>query len=135
MTDRGGESGYDGGKQVKGRKRHILVDPLGLSIAVLGTGAHEQDRDGAKSLLGFVAWVGQLRRSRKIRLEIVKPSDDMKGFVVLPKRWSVERTFSWLYKYRRLNKDYEFLTQSSESMIYIAMTHLMVRRIAKHEAF
>ena len=59
----------------------------------------------------------------------------MKGLVVLPKRWRVERTFSWLYKYRRLNKDYEFLTQSSESMIYIAMTHLMVRRIAKHEAF
>ena len=83
----------------------------------------------------LVAWVGQLRRYRKIRLEIVKRSDDMKGFVVLLKRWSVERTFSWLYKYRRLNKGYEFLTQSSESMIYIAMTHLMVRRIAKHEAF
>ncbi|PON11868.1 hypothetical protein C2W62_42590 [Candidatus Entotheonella serta] len=68
-------------------------------------------------------------------VEIVKRSDDMKGFVVLPNRWSVERPFSWLYKYRRLNKDYEFLTQSSESMLYIAMTHLMVRRIAKHEAF
>ncbi|PON10815.1 hypothetical protein C2W62_48080 [Candidatus Entotheonella serta] len=53
----------------------------------------------------------------------------------MPNRWIVERAFSWLYKYRRLNKDYEFLTQSSESMLYIAMTHLMVRRIAKHEAF
>lgn len=155
-TDRGGETGYDGGKQVKGRKRHILVDTLGLLIAVLVTGADIQDRDGAKSLLGFlshqftrlrciwadgaytgplVEWVWQLRRYRKSRLEIVKRSDDMKGFVVLPKRWIVERTFSWLYKYRRLSKDYEYQTQSSESMIYIAMTHVMVRRIARHETF
>ncbi len=83
----------------------------------------------------LVDWGWRLRRYRKIRLEIVKRSDDMKGFVVLPNRWSAERPFSWLYKYSQLNKDYEFLTQSSESMIYIAMTHLMVRRIAKHEAF
>ncbi|PON10498.1 IS5/IS1182 family transposase, partial [Candidatus Entotheonella serta] len=83
----------------------------------------------------LVDWGWRLRRYRKIRLEIVKRSDDMKGFVVLPNRWIVERAFSWLYKYRRLNEDYEFLTQSSESMLYIVMTHLMVRRIAKHEAF
>jgi putative transposase len=59
----------------------------------------------------------------------------MKGFVVLPKRWIVERTFGWFGKYRRLSKDDEYLTQSSEALIYIAMTHLMVRRIAKHEVF
>ena len=155
-TERGGEKGYDGGKQIKGRKRHILVDTLGLLIAVLVTGANVQDRDAAKSLLEFlshqftrlrciwadgaytgqlVEWVWQLRRYRKVRLEIVKRSDEMKGFVVLPKRWIVERTFSWFGKYRRLSKDYEYLMQSSEALIYIAMTHLMVRRIAKHEAF
>src|SRR5215813_2897457 len=113
-TDRGGAHGFDGAKLVNGRKRHILVDTLGLLIAVVVTAASVQDRDGAKQLLGILrhwftrlrciwaesayagfleAWVPLLRRSRKVRLEIIKRSAQVKGFVVLPKRWIVERTF------------------------------------------
>jgi putative transposase len=150
MTDRGGTQGFDGAKRIKGRKRHILVDVLGLLLAVIVTGADVQDRDGARTLLsilrhrftrlrliwadsaytGFLAtWLLWLRPCRRIRLEIIKRSDQAKGFVLLPKRWVVERTFGWLGKYRRLSKDYEYLTASSEAMIYVAMIHLMVRRI------
>jgi putative transposase len=127
-TERGGATGFDGAKKIKGRERHILVDTLGLRIAVVVTAASVQDRDGAKLLLGILRhwftrrrciWadgaytgfletgVALLRRYRKVRLEIVKRSDHLKGFVVLPKRWIVERTFGWFYKYRRLSKDYE----------------------------
>jgi putative transposase len=150
-TDRGGETGFDGAKLMKGRKRHILVDTLGLLLAVVVTAASVQDRDGAKYLMGVLrhwltrlrciwadgayagsleTWVALLRSSRKVRLEIVKRSDHVKGFIVLPKRWIVERTFGWLYKYRRLSKDYEYLTATSEAMMYVAMIHIMVRRIA-----
>ena len=80
-------------------------------------------------------WVSLLRSYRKVRLDIVKRSDTANGFTVLPKRWIVERTFAWLYKYRRLSKDYEYLTDTSEAMIYIAMIHLMVRRIAAKTPF
>jgi putative transposase len=155
-TDRGGERGFDSAKLVKGRKRHILVDTLGLLIAVVVTAANVQDRDGAKRLLGILrhwftrlrciwadgayagfleTWVALLRRYRKVRLEIVKRSDRLQGFVVLPKRWIVERTFGWFYKYRRLSKDYEYLTDTSEAMIYVAMIHIMVRRIALKTPF
>lgn len=155
-TDRGGDTGFDGAKQIKGRKRHILVDTLGLLIAVIVTGGQVQDRDGAKLLLDFLRhqftrlrciwadgayagvlelWVTLLRRYRKVRLDIVKRSDAVKGFVVLPKRWIVERTFGWFYKYRRLSKDYEYLTATSEAMIYVAMIHIMVRRIALKTPF
>ena len=155
-TDRGGETGFDSAKQVKGRKRHILVDTLGLLIAVVVTAASMQDRDGAKKLLGVLrhwftrlrliwadgayagfleTWVALLRRYRKVHLEIVKRSDHVKGFVVLPKRWIVSRTFGWFYKYRRLRKDYEYLTATSEAMIYVAMIHIMVRRIALKTPF
>lgn len=155
-TDRGGDTGFDGAKQIKGRKRHILVDTLGLLIAVIVTGGQVQDRDGAKLLLDFLRhqftrlrciwadgayagvlelWVTLLRRYRKVRLDIVKRSDAVKGFVVLPKRWIVERTFGWFYKYRRLRKDYEYLTATSEAMIYVAMIHIMVRRIALKTPF
>jgi putative transposase len=155
-TDRGGEHGFDSAKLVKGRKRHILVDTLGLLIAVVVTAANVQDRDGAKLLLGILrhwftrlrciwadgayagfleTWVALLRRYRKVRLAIVKRSDRLKGFVVLPKRWIVERTFGWFYKYRRLSKDYEYLTDTSEAMIYVAMIHIMVRRIALKTPF
>lgn len=155
-TDRGGEKGFDGAKQIKGRKRHILVDTLGLLIAVVVTAASVQDRDGAKRLLGMLrhwftrlrciwadgayagaleSWVALLRRYRKVRLEIVKRSDTVKGFVVLPKRWIVERTFGWFGKYRRLSKDYEYLTATSEAMIYVVMIHIMVRRIAAKTPF
>jgi putative transposase len=75
-------------------------------------------------------WVHGLRTRNRLRLEIVKRSDDIKGFKVLPHRWVVERTFGWLGRYRRMSKDYEFLTASSEAMIHIAMTSLMLRRLS-----
>ena len=155
-TDRGGAKGFDGAKQIKGRKRHILVDTLGLLLAVVVTAASVPDRDGAKLLWRILrhwftrwrclwadgayagaleTWVALLRSYRKVRLDIVKRSDTAQGFIVLPKRWSVERTFAWWYQYRRLSKDYEYLTATSAAMIYIAMMHLMVRRIAAKTPF
>lgn len=145
-----GIRGYDAGKKVKGRKRHILVDTMGLILMVLVHAANIQDRDGAKLVLNkvkgcfiylrliwadggytgkLVSWV---RNTHGWILEIVKRCDDVKGFQVLPRRWVVERTFAWLGFYRRLSKDYEVLTQTSEAMIYVAMVHLMVRRLALH---
>jgi putative transposase len=155
-TDRGGDHGFDSAKKVNGRKRHILVDTLGLLMAVVVTAASVQDRDGAKRLLGILrhwftrlrcmwadgayagfleTWVTLLRRYRKVRLEIVKRSDTAKGFIILPKRWIVERTFGWFGKYRRLSKDYEYRTDTSEAMIYVVMMHIMVRRIAAKAPF
>ena len=141
--------GYDAGKKVKGRKRHLVVDTLGLVLAVVVHAASIQDRDGAKLVIALLkdrfprlkliwadgGYAGQLIKwvasFGNWVLEIVKRSDDQKGFVVLPRRWVVERTFAWLSRYRRLSKDYEFLPESSEAMIYIAMIHIMVRRLAK----
>jgi len=140
------------GKQIKGRKRHLLVDTLGLVLAVVVHAASIQDRDGAKLVLArlthkfsrlrciwadggyagqLVAWVRELRVWGKLRLEIVSRPEGVKGFLLLPKRWVVERTFAWLSRYRRLSKDYEYLTQTSETMIHVAMIHLMVRRLAR----
>jgi putative transposase len=79
----------------------------------------------------LIAWVWALRPWRKVRLEIVKRPGGIKGFLLLPKRWIVERTFAWLGRYRRLSKDYEYLPQTSEAMIQGAMIHLMVRRLAR----
>jgi putative transposase len=116
------------------------------------TAASVQDRDGAMSLLDvlrhrfsrlrviwadqayagdLIAWVWALRPRRKVRLEIVKRPEGIKGFLLLPKRWIVERTFAWLGRYRRLSKDYEYLPQTSEAMIQGATIHLMVRRLAR----
>jgi putative transposase len=155
-TERGGEKGYDAGKNVNGRKRHILVDTLGLLLVVCVTAASTQDRDGARLLLTalahhwtrlrliwadssyageFVEWVRQLRERRRVKLEIVRRSEASKGFVVLPKRWIVERTFGWLNRCRRLSKDYEYLTETSEAMIHVAMINLMVRRLARRPTF
>lgn len=155
-TERGGERGYDAGKQVNGRKRHILVDTLGLLVVVCVTAASTQDRDGARQLLQVLAqswtrlrliwadgayagelveWVRELRERRRIKLEIVRRSEAAKGFVVLPKRWIVERTFGWLNRCRRLSKDYEYLTETSEAMIHVAMINLMVRRLACRPTF
>ena len=143
------ERGYDAGKCIKGRKRHILVDTMGLILFVMVLTADIQDRDGAKLLFekvkecfprlklvwadgGYagklVDWVKQFYRWV---LEIVKRTDDMKGFVLLPHRWVVERTFGWLNRWRRLSKDYERLTDTSETLIYMTMSRLMVRRLAK----
>ncbi len=147
----GGARGYDAGKKIKGRKRHILVDTLGLVLVCVVHSASVQDRDGAKEVLkalegafgwirkiwadggyagALVDWARNLRRKRRIDLEIVKRSDDIKGFEVLPRRWIVERTFAWLENSRRLAKDYEVTTSSSRAMIHIAMIRLMATRLA-----
>ena len=120
---------------------------MGLILAVVVHAADIQDRDGAKLVLALLqgrfwrlkliwadgGYAGQLidwtRKLGRWVLEIVKRSDDVVGFVVLPKRWIVERTFSWFGRYRRLSKDYETLTDSSEAVIYLAMTHLRLRRL------
>lgn len=138
--------GYDVHKATKGRKRHILVDTMGLILKVIITGADVQDRDGAKLLLNKIkdfysklkhiwvdgAYAGDLIIWAKtmcgLVLEVVKRSG--KGFEVLPRRWVVERTFGWLNRYRRLSKDYETLPDNSKSMIYVSMIHIMVRRLA-----
>ena len=137
---------------MNGRKRHIFVDTLGLLLGVVVTAASVQDRDGALSLLAslhcrlsrlrliwadqayageLVSWLWGLRPCRKVRLQIVRRPEGIKGFLLLPKRWIVERTSAWLGRYRRLSKDYEYLPQTSEAMIQGAMIHLMVRRLAR----
>ena len=143
-----GVRGYDAGKQVSGRKRHLLVDTMGLVIAVVVTAASLSDAAGARLLfrrLGGTAkklrriWVDGTYRGQllewvilhcRFRLQPVLRSDEQKGFVVLSRRWVVERTFAWITQCRRLGKEYEVLPSSSEAMIYIAMTRLMLRRLA-----
>lgn len=151
----GGEAiGYDGGKQIKGRKRFILVDTLGLLLGVYVCGANVSEKAGAKKLLSYLksqsralslctniqkVWVdGGYRGNDLINFvqklwhwiwEITLRSDNRKGFVVLPKRWLVERTFSWLNQSRRLSKDYEKTTLSAESFIHLAMIRIMLNRL------
>ena len=155
-TEVGGPKGYDAGKKVKGRKRHLLVDTMGMVLSVAVTPADVQDRDGAKAVLGslkapfcwvkkvwadgayagqLVEWVAGLRPRRPVELEIVKRSDDATGFEVIPKRWIVERTLGWLNRCRRLSKDYEATIRSAVAMIRLAMIHVMVRRLAPVNAF
>lgn len=146
-TEVGGPRGYDAGKKINGRKRHIIVDTMGLLITVVVHAAVIQDRDGAK--LVFMTIFGQFPRLKHIwadggyagkliqwaylfggwTLEIVKRIG--KGFNVLPRRWVVERTFGWIGRYRRMSKDYEYRTDTSENMVRIAMIQLMLRRLAQ----
>ena len=148
-TEAGGERGYDAGKKINGRKRHIVVDTVGNLLDVVIHSAGIQDYHGAKRTLlklsetvsslkkiwadgiyekaGLVDWV---RETLNIILDIVKRPPDQVGFQVLPRRWVVERTFAWLGRYRRLSKDYESCTKSSEGVVYIASIHTMLRRVA-----
>ncbi len=128
-----------------------MVDTQGNILALKVTTADVQDRDGAQLLLSVLAvafgwlkliWadggyagklvshVAEIARHRKVKLEIVKRSDDIKGFRVLPKRWIVERTFGWLIQSRRLVRDYEVEIKYSEAMIYLSMSKRMLARIA-----
>ncbi len=149
-TEEGGPRGFDTGKQVKGRKRHLLVDTLGLVLGVAVHSAGLQDRDGARLVLERIrhlhprlkiVWADAAYGGPKLGewikqvfhwvLEIVKRADGQTGFVVQPKRWIVERTFGWLNRSRRLSKDYERQTETSEAWVYAAMTRLMLRRLTR----
>jgi len=137
------------GKKIKGRKRHVLIDTVGLVWAVVVTTADVSDAAGTRELLRQVA--GKLPRMRRLWadaayagqlpgwikrhcgwiLQVVRKLVGQHQFVVLPQRWIVERTFGWWNKYRRLSKDYEVRPDSSVCMIYLVMIHLMVRRLAR----
>lgn len=144
-----GDRGFDAGKRVNGTKRHIAVDVLGLLLMVLVTGAGVQDRDGALPLLyrlrtaclrvalvwadsayagRLVSWAGE---ELAAKLEIVKRPDDASGFVVIPRRWVVERTLAWITRRRRCVRDYERRRESHEAMVRWAMVLVMTRRLAK----
>lgn len=146
----GNERGFDAGKKVTGRKRHIAVDTLGMLLCVVVHAASVQDYDGARSVLagikdryrrlkvvfadsaygkmGLPDWVAQ--NCRLILQTVLRPVG-VKGFVILPKRWIVERTFAWMNRHRRTSKDYEALPENSEAVLYIAMIDLMTKRLAK----
>jgi putative transposase len=143
-------SGYDAHKCVKGRKRHLLVDTLGLPISVTVTPADTHDTQGARRLLAglkyFVPrlkkiWADAAYRGRELAdwckaqgdwdLEVVERTPGVRGFSVLPKRWVVERTFGWLSRNRRMSKDYERKVQTSEALITVAMIRLLVARLSQ----
>lgn len=150
-SETSGVRGFDAGKNVNGIKRHMLVDTMGLIMMVMVLRANIQDVNGARQLLQQVKgrfprlqhiWadgcytgtlIGWVKDLCGWILEIVKRNDNVKGFVVLPRRWVVERTFGWLNRSRRLSKNYERLTTSSEAMVYLAMLPLMIRRLAKQQ--
>ena len=160
-TEKGGVRGYDGGKKISGRKRHLLVDTEGLVIGAVVHEANIADRDGAKLLLakiseglprmekvwadrGYNGKIGEWIKERLgWALEIVKPPRRWvrvpaneepplypAGFIVLPRRWVIERTIAWIMRNRRMSRDYEFLSETTEALIYVAMTRLMLRRLA-----
>jgi len=145
----GEEHDYDGPKKVKGRKRHIAVDTLGFLVFVMVTcaatrdaeageelcAAIQQKRSRVKKVLVDSAYRGGLvdyvQRRCRFALEVVSKLTDQQGFVVQPWRWIVERTFGWFIWYRRLSKDYERTTESSETMVKIASIRMMLRRLEK----
>lgn len=149
-TEVGGERGYDGNKKVNGRKRHIIVDTLGLLLAVVVTAAAADDGTTAPQVLAqldtqthprlALLWADQKYHNQTLdrwlsqqqvgyKIEVVERPVGAKGFVLLHRRWVVERTFAWLGRYRRNSKDYERLTASSEATLKVSMIHLMLRRL------
>ena len=146
----GGEVAYDAAKKTKGRKRFLCVDTLGLVLDVVLLPADTPEREGAKVLLEpilqehpwlrkiwadggfsgpeFAQWVKE--RRPKVDVEVVRRCDDVSGFQVLPRRWVIERTFGWLCQHRRLVRDYEKTTSSARAWILVAMTRIMLRRLA-----
>jgi putative transposase len=147
-TEAGGERGYDGGKKVKGRKRHILTDTLGNLLNVVVHAAHIQDRDGAKLVLMDLPEMFKLRLQKiwadggyrgqlidwvqtqlSIDLTIVSKDPTSAGFQVLPRRWVVERSFAWYSRFRRLAKDFEHCPHSSEGLVYVASIYTLLHRI------
>lgn len=156
-TELGGTSGYDGHKKIKGRKRHIAVDTLGLLLAVVVTGAAVDDAKAAPEVLAQlnqkeyprleVVWADnkyhnhalnawkKKQRNLPWRLEVVTRPDGVKGFVLLPKRWVVERTFAWHGRARRLSKDYERRVDSSECMIRLRAIQVILNRSAPNKRY
>ena len=149
-TESGGPRGYAAEKMIKGRKRHILTDTIGLPVGMMVHPADVQDRDGAPDLLASVRhafpWLrhvfadagyagdklrGALEKLGDWTIEIIRRSDAAKGFVLLPRRWVVERTFAWLNRNRRLAKDVEATVESAVTWLYIASVKLMTRRLAQ----
>ena len=147
-TEVGGERGYDGGKKIRGRKRHMIVDTLGLLLVVLVTAASADDGTTAPEVLGRLTaehrsrlgklWADQKYRNHRLDawlkesqtgyvIEVVERPAGSKGFVLLHRRWVVERTFAWLGRYRRNSRDYERSTGSSEAMIQVSSIHRMLR--------
>ncbi len=149
-TESGGVSGYDAGKKIKGRKRHIITDTIGLLIGFVIHSADIQDRDGAPYVLQSIRhthpWLrhvfadgafagpklrGALEKIGCWTIEIVKRSETAKGFEIIPRRWVVERTFAWLGRCRRLAKDWEKSILSAESWLLIAHIRMVTRRLAR----
>lgn len=151
-ADQAGERGYDAAKKTKGIKRHVLVDTLGLLLAVCITPADVPERQGARRLLAaalacfrwlrclwadqgysgeaLAGWVAARRKTGTLRLEVVPRLQDQPGFKVLRKRWIVERTFGWFMKHRRLVRHYEVKTAHAEAWLHISMIGIMLRRLA-----
>jgi transposase len=148
-TESGGPRGYAAEKMIKGRKRHILTDTIGLPLGMIVTSADVQDRDAAPDLIASLGsafpWLhhifadggyagpklqNALNNLGDWTLEIVKRSDAAKGFILLPRRWVVERTFAWLNRNRRLAKDVEATIESAVTWLFVASVKLMSRRLA-----
>ncbi|WP_445949200.1 IS5 family transposase, partial [Sphingorhabdus sp.] len=149
-TERGGLRGYDAGKKVKGRKRHIITDTNGFLVHAIIHSADIQDRDGAPIVLSDIrysfpwlrhvfadgGYAGDKLKTALTKIgdwtiEIIKRSDRVKGFVVLPRRWVVERTFAWLNRNRRLAKDFARSIASATAWLFMASVQFLARRIAK----
>jgi transposase len=149
-TEAGGWRGFDAGKKINGRKRHLLTDTLGLPLRLVVHGANVQDRDGLelvcarirrrfpwlRHLFGDAGYQGEIAMCaaarERLQLEIVKRPRDAAGFHLLPRRWVIERTFAWLGRNRRLAKDFEQLLETATAMAVLAIIQMLLRRLASH---